>query len=98
MTAETATKILDPWRMGELNGSIVDSEGDVIAHVVMLEGTPDLEEMGLANAALMVAAPDMLYACQWALNTLRDAVVCPDGCPEELEAALVSAIAKAEGR
>ena len=56
---------------------------------------------GISNAqdaALIAAAPELLEACQWALNTLRDAVACPDGCPDELEAAMVAAIAKAEGK
>ena len=51
-----------------------------------------------ARRNLIAAAPDLLEACQWALNTLRDSVSCPDGCPEELESALIAAIAKAEGR
>ena len=51
-----------------------------------------------ARLNLIVAAPELLEACQWALNTLRDPVSCPDGCPDELETALIAAIAKAEGR
>ena len=73
---------------------VVDEADHVIADVRQL----DNQDEALANARLIAAAPELLEACQWALNTLRDAVACPDGCPEELEAALTAAIAKAEGR
>ena len=59
---------------------------------------PTMTDEARARRNLIAAAPDLLEACQWALNTLRDSVSCPDGCPEELESALVAAIAKAEGR
>jgi len=87
-------KVEAPGLADEGTRAILSPSGDCLARLSAGGNGPHLA----SNAALMAAAPELLEACQWALNTLRDAVACPDGCPEDLEASLVSAIAKAKGR
>lgn len=82
-----------PWIHNRIANTI--EGGDTVVAKTFYKDWPREEH---ANGDLIAAAPELLFAAQWALNTLRDAVACPDGCPDELEAALVAAIAKAEGR
>lgn len=75
---------------------IVDADLGIYSEHCAIEITPHVHFK--EDAYLIAAAPDLLFAAQWALNTLRDPVSCPDGCPDELEAALVAAIARIKGR
>ena len=62
---------------------------------VQLSGWP--RRVGLANACLIAAAPDLLAACRKALPQLRWANCHGSRC-DELIAEIEAAIAKAEGK
>lgn len=72
---------------------VVDDSGIRIATIADRANTPDALE---ANARLIAAAPDLLFACRAALTKLGN--LSPESRHEGTERALRDAIRKAGGR
>ena len=86
---------IPPWRtewLDDEHGYILDAEGNYLAEIVTFdeEGRYRPDEMK-ANAELMAAAPELLWACKALAERLNEA----DGCRAPMF--LENAIAKAEG-
>ena len=94
-----ATHTPGPWRVitedGSL-GSVEDSAGDPVAQAQIRGTTKDFRhDERRANAALIAAAPDLLFALR---GIVVDLPARRDWLDPAIESAAKAAIAKAEGR
>lgn len=84
------------WRLQEKCEDLVIevvANGEEIAEIYQHEGR---EDEGMANAHLMLAAPELLAACRAVLVNLGDPAPWKDVCPDCHEM-LRAAVAKATG-
>jgi len=89
-----------PWHVLEMRGEVVIERGsppDKAHHGYRIADIsydePDRKEERLATAALIAAAPDLLYAARWARKMIAETY--PQSAVVET---LAAAIAKAEGK